>query len=434
MKKRFLSIILCGLVSMSLLITGCGSSSSAEESGSSTDGGVIELTYWYTFKDKIGENNEALVKEFNESQDKIHVTAEYQGNYDEIKAKTKAAFTANEAPDVTLTEIASVPEMVKAGVVEDLTPFVEKDDIKLDDFHEGLMKNSYIDDKLYALPYLRSTPILYMNATMLKEAGLDPAGPKNWNELEEYCRALTKDDAVGMVYPVETWFTEANLAQVGSSVLKDNDTKSNVNTEEMKRGLEQLKKMNDEGIIKILNGTDEGNDKKKVDFKNQKCAMFYSSTADLTYNLQVAEESGFELNTSFMPAGDDYGVPTGGCNMYMISGLSDEKKQAAWEFIKFMTSTERAAEASRNTGYLPTRKSAIDTDIIQELYKEKPQFKVAVDQLQYAVGRPVSTNCAEIMKLLKEAEERIFLQNADMDSELTKLDEDINNILSKEKK
>ena len=413
MKKKFLSIMLVGMIGISMLITGCGNSANAE---SSQNNGVIELTYWYTFKDKIGENNEALVKEFNESQDKIHVTAEYQGNYDEIKAKTKAAFTANEAPDVTITEIASIPEMVKSGVVEDLTPFVEKDDINLDDFHEGLMKNSYIDDKLYALPYLRSTPILYMNATMLKNAGLDPAGPKNWDELEQYCRALTKDDAVGMVYPVDTWFTEANLAQVGGSVLKDNDTKSNVNTEEM---------------IKILNGTDEGNDKKKIDFKNQKCAMFYSSTADLTYNLQVAKESGFELNTAFMPAGDNYGVPTGGCNMYMVSGLPEEKKQAAWEFIKFMTSTERTAEASRNTGYLPTRKSAVDTDIIQNLYKEQPQFKVAVDQLQYAVGRPKTVYCSEVLKLLKESEERIFLQNADINTELEKLDKDINDVLSK---
>ena len=41
-----------------------------------------------TYLFNIENINEALVKEFNESQDKIHVTAEYQGNYDEIKAKT----------------------------------------------------------------------------------------------------------------------------------------------------------------------------------------------------------------------------------------------------------------------------------------------------------------------------------------------------------
>lgn len=426
MKKRFLSVILCGMIGVSMCLTGCSGASGSTESN-----GVIELKYWYTFKDKIGENNETLVKEFNESQSKIHVTAEYQGSYDDIHAKTKTAFTANEAPDVSVVEIASIPQFVDAGIIEELTPFVQKDDINISDFQEGLMKNSYINDKLYALPYLRSTPILYMNATMLKNAGLDPSGPKNWKELETYCKALTKGDTVGLTYPVNTWFTEAMLIQKGSTVLKNNDTEANVNTDSMIKGLEFLKKMNDEGVIRILNGTNEGNDKNKIDFKNQKSAMFFSSTADLSYNLQVAKESGFELNTAFMPAGDKFGVPTGGCNIVMISGLSDDKKKAAWEFIKFMTSKERTAEASKNTGYLPTRKSAIETDTIKELYKEKPQFKVAVDQLQYAEARPKSIYCAELLNLLKQSEEKIFLNNADMKTELEKLETDMNKILSK---
>ena len=198
----------------------------------------------------------------------------------------------------------------------------------------------------------------------------------------------------------------------------------------MIKGLEFLKKMNDEGIIKIVTGT-EGSDKSKIDFKNQKSAMFFSSTADLTYNLQVAEESGFKLNTAFMPADKNYGVPTGGSNMVMTSGLSKEKQDAAWEFIKFMTDKERTIEASKNTGYLPTRVSAVNSEEMQELYKEKPQFKVAVDQLQYAKGRPMVTTYAEIQKLAKESQERIFLQNADIKTEVEKLDKDINAILSK---
>lgn len=423
MKKRFLSIVLCGLLGLSMCLTGCGSSASE-----SSNNGVVELKFWYAFKDKIGENNDTLVKEFNESQSKIHVTAEYQGNYNDVHSKIKTAFTAQEAPDISVMEIASIPQFVDAGILEDLTP-LEKDS-NINDFQEGLMKNSYFNDKLYALPYLRSTPILYMNATMLKNAGLDPTGPKNWAELEKYCKALKKGDTIGLTYPINTWFTEAMVIQKGSTVLKDNDTKANVNTTQMMEGLKFLKNMKDEGTIRILAGTDEGSDKNKIDFKNQKSAMFFSSTADLSYNLQVAKESGFELNTAFMPAGDKFGVPTGGCNMVMVSGLSDEKKKAAWEFIKFMTSKERTAEASKNTGYLPTRKSAIETDTIKELYKEKPQFKVAVDQLQYAGARPKSIYCAEVLNLLKQSEEKIFLDNVDMKAELEKLENDMNKILS----
>ena len=158
--------------------------------------------------------------------------------------------------------------------------------------------------------------------------------------------------------------------------------------------------------------------------------MFFSSTADLTYNLQVASESGFELNTAFMPSDVKAAVPTGGSNMVMTSGLSKEKQEAAWEFIKFMTDKERTEQASKNTGYLPTRISAVNSDAMQALYQEKPQFKVAVDQLQNAKGRPMVKSYSEIEKLIKESHERILLQGADINTELTKLDSDINKLLS----
>jgi len=424
MKQKLRSILAITLLSTSLILVGCNAKDAA-----GTDE-VVELKFWYAFKDKIEANNQALVKEFNESQSKIHVTEEYQGTYEDLHAKTKSAFTAGEAPEVTIVEIASVQDFGESGLIENLTPFVEKDKLDITDYQAGLMENSYVNKNLYAIPYLRSTPILYMNETLLKAAGLDPTGPKNWTQLEEYCRKLSKNGVVGMTYPINIWITEAFLAQANGSMLSSDNTKANVNSPEMIKGLEFLKKMSTEGLINIVTGT-EGSDKAKIDFKNQKTAMFFSSTADLTYNLNVAKESGFALNTSFMPADKNYGVPTGGCNMVMISKLPKEKQDAAWAFIKFMTDKERTIKASKNTGYLPTRKSAVDSEEMQKLYKEIPQYKVAVDQLQYAKGRPMVKTYAEIQKIAKESQERIFLKNADIKAEVEKLDADINAILKK---
>ena len=55
--------------------------------------GKIHLTYWYSWKDKIAENNIERIKEFNETIGKengIEVTAEYQGTYDDLIKFTKA--------------------------------------------------------------------------------------------------------------------------------------------------------------------------------------------------------------------------------------------------------------------------------------------------------------------------------------------------------
>ncbi|MGK7376884.1 extracellular solute-binding protein [Planococcus sp. 1R117A] len=386
-----------------MVLAACGSEESKDTSSGSAEAASdkIELTYWYAWGDKIGENNENLVKQFNESQDKIHVTAEFQGTYDELHAKTQAAFAAGNAPEVTQNEIASMGVFAKSGMTQDLTSFIENDkEINMDDFNPGLMGNSYVDDKVYGLPYLRSTPILYMNATMAEEVGLDPAGPKTWEEFEEYAKAFTNGEGrVGMSLPIDIWFYEAHVAQAGGTMMNEDNTEVAFNSPEGAAAFDFWRNMSNEGTMKLSSGTEAG-DKAKQDFVNGHSGMLFSSTADLSYLLQLAEEKGFDLQTYFMPKGKEAKVPTGGANLVMTSGLDEEKQQAAWEFIKFMTATEQTAYASEYTGYLPSRLSAAESEKMQTLYKEKPQFKVAVDQLENGIARPMAENYPEVVKIL----------------------------------
>lgn len=414
MKKLFGFLLMLAAI---ITLSACSSNDkTATEPSKETDNTAsanddrIQIKYWYAWGDKIGENNENLVKMFNESQDEIYVTAEYQGTYDELHAKTQAAFAAKNAPEVTQNEIASIGVFAKSGMTEDLTPFVESDDINLDDFNPGLMGNSYVDGKLYGLPYLRSTPILYMNATLLKEAGLDPAGPKDWTEFEEYLTALTKEGkTTGMTMPVNIWIYEAFVAQGEGKMLSDDETKAEFNGTAGVEALEFWKKLAAKGVIKVPGGEAAG-EVAKQDFANGRSAMIFSSTADLSYNLSVAEEKGFELTTAFMPANKVNGVPTGGANLVMTAGLDEEKQKAAWEFIKWMTAKEQTIYASEYTGYLPSRLSAVDSEEMQALYKEKPQFKVAVDQLQYGHARPMAEAYPEISKILTDEMSRVMLE------------------------
>ncbi|PZE22818.1 ABC transporter substrate-binding protein [Paenibacillus xerothermodurans] len=407
--KKLLTIVTAG--SLALSMTACGSETAPAAIGSASagqDGAAggakkkIEINYWYSWGDKIGENNENLVKQFNESQDEIVVKAHYQGTYDEQHAKAQAAFAAGNAPEVWQNEIASIGVFAKAGMTEDLTPFVQKDQVDMKDFVPGLMGNSYVDGKLYGLPYLRSTPLLYLNKTLLQQAGLDPNGPKNWQELEEYARKLTvPGQRVGMTMPIDIWFYEAMVAQSGGKMISDDGKKAEFNSP---AGIESVKfmlKMKEEGIMKIPTADDAGT-QAKTDFQNQRSAMLFSSTADLTKLMQVAKDSGFELGASLMPANKSFGVPTGGCNLVMSAKLPKEKQEAAWKFINWMTSKQQTIYASSYTGYLPSRISAVDSEEMKKLYAEKPLFKVAVDQLQHARPRPMLKPYPEIAKIIKD--------------------------------
>ncbi|WP_339226094.1 ABC transporter substrate-binding protein [Oceanobacillus sp. FSL K6-2867] len=403
---------------MVLILAACGNNEATGSSGNSesdSEGdGPIEITYWYAWGDKIGENNENLVEQFNEMQDEIHVTAEFQGSYDELHSKTQAAFAAGNAPEVTQNEIASIETFAKSGMTQDLTAFVEEDadEIDMDDFNPGLMGNSYVDDKLYGLPYLRSTPIVYINKTMFEEKGIDPASIQTWEDFQSAAEKLTDDEHVGISMPVDIWFYEAFVAQAGGEMVNENG-EIVFNGEGGVEALNLWKGMVESGSMRVPGGEPlQAADMARQDFATGRAGMYFSSTADLTLMLQLAEENGYELETIMFPENEQRSVPTGGANLVMTSGLDEEKQQAAWEFIKFMTASEQTAYASEYTGYLPSRLSAVESDTMQELYEEKPQFKVAVDQLQYGNARPMIEGYPEVVKILVEEIQRLMLDTS----------------------
>ncbi|KKE78967.1 ABC transporter substrate-binding protein [Bacilli bacterium] len=397
-------------IAMMLLLVACGDG----EAANSDRDGPIEITYWYAWGDKIGENNENLVKQFNEMQDEIHVTAEFQGNYDELQSKTQAAFAAGNAPEVTQNEISSIETFAKSGMTQDLSKFVEEDaeEINMEDFNPGLMGNSYVDDKLYGLPYLRSTPIVYINKTMFEEKGIDPESIQTWEDFQSVAEKLTDDEHVGISMPVDIWFYEAFVAQAGGEMF-DKNGKIAFNGESGVEALNFWKEMVIEGRMRVPGGEpQQAADMARQDFATGRAGMYFSSTADLTLMMQLAEENGYKLETIMFPENEKRSVPTGGANLVMTSGLDEKKQQAAWEFIKFMTAPEQTAYASSYTGYLPSRLSSVESDTMQELYEEKPQFKVAVDQLQYGNARPMIEGYPEVQKILIEEIQRLMLDTS----------------------
>ncbi|RXZ79220.1 ABC transporter substrate-binding protein [Paenibacillaceae bacterium] len=400
---------------------------------SDTPSEKVVIKYWYAWGDKIEEAKQNLVKEFNESQDKIEVIAEHQGTYDDLHAKVQAAFAAGNAPAVTDLEIGSTGNFARSGMLEELTAYADQDkeQLQLDDFYPGLMGNAYVDEKLYGLPFMRSTPIMYKNVTMLKEAGLDPEGPRTWDELEQYSRVLKEKGKFGMTMPIDIWFYEALVAQSGGKMLSDDGKSAAFNSPEGVEPVAFWKKMANDGLIKIPVGDDAGAAADK-DWANQLSAFKFSSTAGVTGSLEIAKGNGFELVTAFMPANKNYGVPTGGCQLVMTSKGSAEEKDAAWEFLKFMTSKENTIYQHKYVGYLPTRLSALDSDEIKNHFAEHPQFKVAVDQLEYARPRPMENAYPEVTKVIKDGIQKAILDPKTTPQEaLDQAAEKANKLLSK---
>ena len=154
--------------------------------------------------------------------------------------------------------------------------------------------------------------------------------------------------------------------------------------------------------------------------------MMYHTTGNLT---NVKNNASFNFGVAMLPANESYGSPTGGGNFYIFKGVSEERQQAAFDFIKWMTDDERVAQWSIDTGYVATRPSAYDTERMQEYAKEFPYCLVARDQLEYGYAELSTYNQAEVQKAIDDAISYVMTDQQDVESALATAQQTADGIL-----
>lgn len=390
-------------LAITLLVSSLVGCSSSNKSGDSADasGSATTIDFWAPLGGTNGETAQKMVDQFNSEHKDIKVNMLKQKDYYENATKLQAALTSKDQPDVTLLEITQTGTFASENALVDMSNYFDK--TYQERFFPGLLTNSYYENKFVGVPFNRSTPILYINKDMATKAGLDPAGPKTWDELKEYATKMTNksEEIYGFETPIDIWFYEAMVMQSGGEIT--NGKKVAFNNEAGQAPVKFWQEMMKEGVMKMPPGEDYNAwDVAKQDFVNGKVGMIFTSTADLAGLMQQTEGK-FEISTAFLPENQKYATPTGGANLAMLEGGTDEEKEASAEFIKWMTETDRIVEFSSSTGYLPTTEDATNSEKLQTLYKEKPQYKVATDQLQYAVALPMLSGYKEATdKLMDE--------------------------------
>ena len=267
------------------------------------------------------------------------------------------------------------------------------------------MEDSYVDGKIYSIPFQRSTMVLYYNKDAFTEVGLDPEkAPTTWEELIEFSTKLTNDKRTGVGIALNSgsaqWaFTGFALqnSKNGENLMSEDGKKVMFNTPENVEALQLWMDLQNkyESMEKgIVQWTDL-----PTNFLAGDVAMIYHTTGNMA---NISSNANFEFGTAFLPGSKRVAAPTGGGNFYISQGISEERKQAAWEFIKFATSTENAAKWSTETGYVATRESSFNTETMKNYYKEIPQAKIAYEQLPFAKPELTTYDASQIWRILND--------------------------------
>ncbi len=397
----------------------------------------VEIKFYYptAVGGPLTQIFDGYVEKFNAANPDIHVTATYAGGYDDITAAIQTEIQGQgEGPDVAVMLSADLPTFIDNGYIIPLQQFIDADPngkAYTDDFFPAFMRNSVdATGQVWAVPFQRSTPILYYNKDAFKEVGLDPEkAPATQAELLEDAKKLTKPNGErwGIEIPSDGfpyWVFQSFAIGNGQNVVGDSFDKVYFNAPEVVKGLETFVNLAKQGAMPtgvIIWGDTP------TDFTSGKAAMIYHTTGSLTNILKNAK---FDVGVGFLPAGDKgYGAPTGGGNLYMFSKEPD-KQAAAWRWIQYLSSPEIQSDWGAATGYIAARKSAWDVDPLKSLAAEKPQYGVARDQLQYADRELATHQSIDIRNILGSAIGSVMSGQAEPQAALDEAQQQADAILS----
>ena len=371
----------------------------------------LELTMYFPVNvgGAVAQLIDDMTAEFNKENPDIQVQAVYTGNYDDTVTAIQTAIQGGNAPDLFVslaTQRFTMDSTKMAMRLDDIIAADPEGQAFVDDFIDGFMLDSYVEDgAIISIPFQRSTMVLFYNKDAFKEVGLDPEQPpKNWEELVDYAQKLTNDKRYGVAIALNSgsaqWaFTGFSLQNCtnGVGLMSADGKEIYFNTPENVEALQLWLDLQNKYHCMapgIVQWTDM-----PTQFLAGEVAMIYHTTGNLT---NIKNNANFDFGVAFLPAGRQWGAPTGGGNFYITNGISEERQQAAWKYIKWMCSTERAAQWSIDTGYVATRESCYETPALKEYYASFPQALVAYEQLPYAQPELTTYSAAEMWRILND--------------------------------
>ncbi len=389
----------------------------------------VELVYWHTLTGPAADAQDELVKRFNESQDRIHVSSELQGaNYTEMSTKILADFAAGGGPDVSQLGTYEILQFAKSGVLVDLTSYKNgANGLDTSNWPGTMIQAGEIDGQLFWLPFNVSVPVLYYNKEAFEEAGIAEP-PATWNEFFDDAQKLTQKDASGAVtrtgaalWNISWPLLSAIWSEGGELTTKDY---SNITLNDP-IAVEVLTKFQD--LVKEGSATwpDPATGGHRTEFMNGKAAMILDSPAP--FGEIMSKSVGFTPMVANYPAGAAGKVyAPGGGGIVMIANTPEEKREAAWEFMKYMLSPESIAYYGEQSGYAifyPAAKEAAASVLSDEKYAI---MNAATDYLRGDFSMNMSP---AVRTAFDEALAKIFVDKADVQATLdaadAKAEEDI---------
>jgi sn-glycerol 3-phosphate transport system substrate-binding protein len=398
----------------------------------------VNITFWYSgLKASNVDALKALTDEYNASQQKVHVALEFQGNYDEGSSKYLTALRGGTLPNLVMLEETRVQLMVDSKSMVPAGACADDAGYSFSDYVPAVLKEFTIGDQLWPMPFNVSNPVLYYDKNDFRKAGLDPEKPPaTFDEVVAAAQAIKKSGAAGagIAWEMQPWYVEQWFSKDGKTIVDhvngregraEKATLDNATGQKIYEFVDQLFK---QGLALNVGRNESGTDTLLAVGKGD-AAMAIGTSAALgtIYDIQAAGQfTDVTVGVGPLPGpdADNGGVTVGGGAVWLVGkGKSDAEKAATWDYVKWLDEPEQQARWHKLTGYIPIRKAAIKLPEVADLWKTRPTYKVAYDQLlrsRLEQGGPSIGPYKEFRDAIRSSLEELVLNHVAPKAALTK--------------
>ena len=353
---------------------------------------ATDIALWHAMSGELGRQLDKLASDFNASQSDYRIVPAYKGNYTETVTAAIFAFRSRSQPAIVqVNEVATATMTAAKGAIYPVFSLMrdQGEPFSLGDYLPAV--SGYYTDasgNLLSFPFNSSTPILYYNKTMFREAGLDPeAPPKTWPELGAAAKRLRDHGAAcGFTTSWPSWIHVENFSAFHNLALATRangfaglDAELTINNPLLVKHVAQLAEWQK---TRLFDYSGRGQSAEPR-FQKGECGIFIGSSAT---RADIKANSKFEIGYGMMPYWPDVkDAPQnsiiGGATLWVLRDRPREEYKGVARFFAYLSQPAVQAAWHQNTGYLPVTRAAFELTRSQGFYERNPGSAISFEEI-----------------------------------------------------
>jgi multiple sugar transport system substrate-binding protein len=393
-RANFAAFMLCGLIVLA-----------------TTAADATNLQVLYAFDRTTAEVHQEIKQRFEKENPDI--TVEFLAaaqSYEDASQSIMRNAMINDLPDVSFQGLNLVRGLADRGIAVPLDDFIARDGgAGRLGYDAGMLRAGGLNGKTFGIPFAVSTPIIYVNADLVKAAGVDiDAFPTRWEDIVALGSRIDNPAAnvIGFYYQWDitgNWMFESLVFANGGHMMS---------SDEKTIAFDQAPGMAALSTLELFAKGKMPNlptSQARAAFMAGKIGIFADSSSNLGAATRQIGKS-FDFRTFRFPLGAaDARLPAGG-NLAVMLTKDPKKQAAAWKYIKFATGPVGQTIMATHTGYLPSNSIAINTpELLGDFYKANANFQASIAQVPILTGWYAfpGPNAVKIIDVIKQRTESV---------------------------